>query len=119
MFQRKTRQPQISKGLHDATLVRIEELGEIETKFGVHEKWDVIFDVQENGDAYEVRKRVNASTWETSTFGKMYYEIFGELPPLDFDLDSVADTPCQVIITYREDAAHNIWENVTSVQPAD
>jgi hypothetical protein len=106
-----------SEGLHLAQITRIDDVGQVETSFGVKEKIRIIFTMLDekgkDGTALDAMISANKVLGEKSTLGKLLAEL--KFPVGDtFDTDDLIGTKTQIIISHKEGKDRN-YANVTIV----
>lgn len=105
-----------SEGSHQATLLDILDIGNVETKFGSRHKLKFIFAVTENGKALEVHVRYNWTLHEKSALRKMLKSWLRRDPGTSFDLEPLKGRRATIIIQHAESEGRT-FGNVISVLP--
>jgi hypothetical protein len=108
--RRPRRTAQLEEGTYDATIEGVEELTGVMTPWGEQDKILVTFDV--NGVV--LRRRYNKSLYPTSNLFVLINELTGE-PGEEFDVVTLVDMPCRVLISHRETDTGDVWENIEKV----
>jgi hypothetical protein len=106
-----------SEGLHLAQITRVDDVGQVETSFGVKEKIRIIFTMLDekgkDGTPLDAMISANKVLGEKSTLGKLLAEL--KIPCGDtFDTDDLLSVKTQVIISHKEGKDRN-YANVTIV----
>ena len=106
-----------SEGLHLAQITRVDDVGQVETQYGVKEKIRIIFTMLDekakDGTPLDAMISANKVLGEKSTLGKMLTEL--RVPSGDtFDTDDLVGVKTQVIISHKEGKDRN-YANVTIV----
>ena len=106
-----------SEGLHLAQITRVDDVGQVETSFGVKEKIRIIFTMldekSKDGTPLDAMISANKVLGEKSTLGKLLAEL--KIPAGDtFDTDELIGVKTQVIISHKEGKDRN-YANVTIV----
>src|SRR5580658_4426129 len=106
-----------SEGLHLAQITRVDDVGQVETSFGVKEKIRIIFTMLDekgkDGTALDAMISANKVLGEKSTLGKLLAEL--KFPVGDtFDTDDLVGVKTQIIISHKEGKDRN-YANVTIV----
>jgi hypothetical protein len=106
-----------SEGLHLAQITRVDDVGQVETAFGVKEKIRIIFTMLDekgrDGTALDAMISANKVLGEKSTLGKLLAEL--KVPCGDtFDTDELIGLKTQVIISHKEGKDRN-YANITIV----
>lgn len=95
----------MSEGVHNVTITKIEDLGKVDTQYGVKEKARIFFTAQDQtdkeGKPVDAVKSVNCVLGPKSTLGKMLTQL-GIVPGDEFDLNDLVGIKCQVIIEHNE-----------------
>jgi hypothetical protein len=108
--RRPRRTAQLEEGTYEATIVAVEEITGVTTEWGEQDKIVVTFDV----DGVELRRRYNKSLYPTSYLYALIKELVGD-PGEEFDVITLVDMPCRVLITHREAENGDVWENIEKV----
>ena len=106
-----------SEGLHLAQITRVDDVGQVETSFGVKEKIRIIFTMldekSKDGTPLDAMISANKVLGEKSTLGKLLTEL--KIAAGDtFDTDELIGLKTQVIISHKEGKDRN-YANVTIV----
>ena len=106
-----------SEGLHLAQITRIDDVGQVETQYGVKEKIRIIFTMLDekakDGTALDAMISANKALGEKSTLGKLLAEL--KIPAGDtFDTDELVGVKTQVIISHKAGKDRD-YANVTIV----
>ena len=106
-----------SEGLHLAQITRVDDVGQVETSFGVKEKIRIIFTMldekSKDGTPLDAMISANKVLGEKSTLGKLLTEL--KIAAGDtFDTDELIGVKTQVIISHKEGKDRN-YANVTIV----
>ena len=106
-----------SEGLHLAQITRVDDVGQVETSFGVKEKIRIIFTMLDekakDGTALDAMVSANKVLGEKSTLGKLLAEL--KISAGDtFDTDELIGLKTQVIISHKDGKDRN-YANVTIV----
>ena len=110
---------QLTEGLHNVTITRIEDLGLQETQFGTKDRAAIYFTASDQkdkeGKAVDVRMSVTKSLHSKSALGKLLntlkIQVGGE-----FDLNDIVGIKCQVVIQHKESEGKS-YANIASVLP--
>ena len=106
-----------SEGLHLAQITRVDDVGQVETSFGVRERIRIIFTMLDekakDGTALDAMISANKVLGEKSTLGKLLEEL--KIASGDtFDTDELIGVKTQIIISHKEGKDRN-YANVTIV----
>jgi hypothetical protein len=109
---------QLTEGLHNVTLTKIEDLGPQETTFGTKDRLRVIFTSSDQKDKegkfIDVRMTFTKSLHAKSAFVKQLLSPLGIVGGNEFDTDDLLGTKCQVVIQQKE-VEGKTYANVTAV----
>ena len=94
-----------SEGLHLAQITRVDDVGQVETSFGVKEKIRIIFTMldekSKDGTPLDAMISANKVLGEKSTLGKLLAEL--KIAAGDtFDTDELIGVKTQVIISHNQ-----------------
>lgn len=110
---------QMTEGLHNVTITKVEDLGLQETNFGTKDRARLVFTAQDQkdkeGNAVEVFMSVTKSLHAKSQLGKVLAAL--KIPVgAEFDLNDIVGVKCQVVIQHNEKDGKT-YANITSVIP--
>lgn len=110
---------QMTEGLHNVTITKIEDLGLQETNFGTKDRARIVFtaadQIDKEGKAVEVFMTVTKSLHSKSQLGKLLAAL--KVPAgAEFDLNEVVGLKCQVVIVHNEKDGKT-YANIGSVIP--
>ena len=107
----------MSEGLHNVTITRVEDLGLVETQYGVKEKARIYFTAQDQkdkaGEPVDVVMSVNQIISPKSTLGILLSDL-GITAGDEFDLNDIIGIKCQVVIKQKESDGKT-YANIDSV----
>jgi hypothetical protein len=109
---------QLTDGLHNVTITKVEDLGPQETQFGTKDRLRVIFTAADQkdkeGKAVEVRMSFTKSLHAKSALVKSLLSPLGFTVGNEFDANDIVGTKCQVVIQSKESDGKT-YANVTAV----
>jgi hypothetical protein len=109
---------QLTEGLHNVTITKVEDIGPQETNFGTKDMLRVTFTSSDQKDKegkfVDVRPRYNKSLHAKSAFVKALLAPLGFTAGAAFDTDELVGTKCQVVIQHKENDG-TTYANVTAV----
>lgn len=95
-----------SEGLHAARLLKVKDLGQIESRFGLQHRVRFIFEVLDESDSNGKNKLAfssyNLSLNHKSLLFKAVKSLLGEEPPATLDLEMLVGIECQVLIEHNQ-----------------
>ena len=107
----------LSEGLHNVTISRIEDLGLQETNFGTKDRARIYFTASDqkakDGSAVDATMTVTKSLHSKSALGKLLASL-GVVVGAEFDLNDIIGTKCQVVIQHKESDGKT-YANIASV----
>jgi hypothetical protein len=107
----------MTEGLHNVTITRIEDLGKVDTQYGVKEKARIFFTAQDQNDKegkpVDAVMSVNCVLGAKSTLGKLLNSL-GVTPGDEFDLNDLVGIKCQVVIQHNENDGKT-YANIATV----
>lgn len=108
---------QLTEGLHNVTISKVEDLGAQETQFGTKDRARIVFTASDQkdkeGKAVDVLMTVTKSLHSKSSLGKLLVQL-GIPVGAEFDLNDIVGTKCQVVIQHKESEGKT-YANVVSV----
>jgi hypothetical protein len=108
---------QLTEGLHNVTISRIDDLGPQETQFGTKDRARIVFTASDQkdkeGKAVDVFMTVTKSLHSKSSLGKFLQQL-GIPVGAEFDLNDIVGVRCQVVIQHKESEGKS-YANVVSV----
>ena len=111
IIQNETRKAQISEGMYDAVISDVVEANGIATQFGLKDMIIVTFNV----DDANIRRRYNKSLHPKSSLYGLIKELNGGAPGSQFDVETLKDTKCRVVVVHRTTETGDVWANVDRV----
>jgi hypothetical protein len=109
---------QLTEGLHNVTITKIDDLGPQETQFGTKDRIRVIFTASDQKDKenkpVDVRMTFTKSLHSKSGLVKQLLSPLGISVGNEFDADDLVGTKCQVVIQHKESDGKT-YANVTAV----
>lgn len=109
---------QLTEGLHNVVITKIEDLGLVETTFGTKDRLRVIFTAQDQkdkeGNAVDVRMTFTKSLHAKSGLVKQLLSPLGFSVGNEFDANVIVGTKCQVVIQHKESDGKT-YANVTAI----
>ena len=109
-------------GTHLATLTEVEDLDTVETQFGsrhmVRLKWSVVV----GEDTFDVARQYNLTLHPDSALTKdltSWLDRDVSKESGGFDLETLLDTACRLVVTHHEDGQGRVWARVEQVLPAE
>lgn len=109
---------QLTEGLHNVTITKVEDLGPQETQFGTKDRLRAIFTASDQkdkeGKPVDARMTFTKSLHAKSGFVKQLLSPLGITAGSEFDTDDLVGTKCQIVITHKEVDGKN-YANVTAV----
>lgn len=109
---------QLTEGLHNVTITKVEDLGPQETQFGTKDRIRVIFTASDQKDKenkpVDVRMTFTKSLHPKSGLVKSLLSPLGISVGSEFDADDLVGTKCQVVIQHKESEGKT-YANVTAV----
>ena len=110
---------QMTEGLHNVTITKVEDLGLQETNFGTKDRARIMFTAADQkdkeGKAVDVFMSVTKSLHSKSQLGKLLAAL--KIPVgAEFDLNDIVGVKCQVVIQHNEKDGKT-YANVASVIP--
>jgi hypothetical protein len=108
-----------SEGPHPATLVKVKDLGDVETKFGPKHRVRFIWQVEDERDARGNPKMAfqafNVSFDAKSFLYKAVRQILGAAPPSTFDLESLVGTEATIVVEHNVGNDGITYANISAV----
>lgn len=108
----------LSEGLHNVTITKVEDLGPQETNFGTKDRIRVIFTAADQkdkeGKPVDARMTFTKSLHAKSAFVKQLLSPLGFSAGSEFDTDELVGTKCQIVIQHKENEGKT-YANVTAV----
>lgn len=108
----------LSEGLHNVTITKVEDLGPQETQFGTKDRIRVIFTASDQkdkeGKPVDARMTFTKSLHAKSGFVKQLLSPLGISAGSEFDTDELVGVKCQVVIQHKENDGKT-YANVTAV----
>lgn len=108
----------LSEGLHNVTITKVDDLGPQETNFGTKDRIRVIFTAADQkdkeGKPVDARMTFTKSLHSKSGFVKQLLSPLGISAGTEFDTDELVGTKCQVVIQHKESDG-KVYANVTAV----
>ena len=109
---------QLTEGLHNVTITKIDDLGPQETQFGTKDRLRVVFTASDQkdkeGNPVDARMTFTKSLHVKSGFVKQLLSPLGISVGSEFDADDLVGTKCQVVIQHKESDG-KIYANVTAI----
>lgn len=110
---------QLTEGLHNVVIKKIDDLGAEETNFGTKDRIRVIFEALDQndkaGEPVRVSVKYTKSLHAKSSFVKTLLSPLGlTVVNNEFDTDELVGTKCQVVIQHKESEGKT-YANVTAV----
>jgi hypothetical protein len=110
---------QLTEGLHNVIISKVEDLGPQETQHGTKDRLRVIFTAQDQkdsktGEAVDARMTFTKSLHPKSSFVKQLLAPLGISAGTEFDANDIVGIRCQVVITHKESEGKT-YANVTAV----
>lgn len=108
-----------SEGPHPANLVKVKDLGEVETKFEPKHRvrliWKLKDEVNANRNPLFATQSFNLSFDPKSQLYKAVKQILGCAPPPEFDLETLVGTEALVVIEHNVGADGETYANIAAV----
>lgn len=108
-----------TEGLHNAKIVRVEDLGLVEGNFGTKDKVRIVFEMvdqkDKEGKFVEVWMSATKSLHEKSTLGKFLNSLKISAKG-EFDLNNIVGKKLQVVISHNEKEGRT-YANIATVIP--
>jgi len=108
----------LSEGLHNVVIKKVDDLGAEETNFGTKDRIRVTFEAQDQkdkeGKPVNVTVKYTKSLHAKSAFVKTLLAPLGISAGTEFDTDALVGTKCQVVIQHKESDGKT-YANVTAV----
>jgi hypothetical protein len=108
---------QMTEGLHNVTITRVEDLGLQETNFGTKDRARIVFTAADQkdkeGKAVDVLMTVTKSLHSKSALGKLLVSL-GVAVNTEFDLNDIVGIKCQIVIQHKESEGRT-YANIASV----
>jgi len=108
----------LSEGLHNVVIKKVDDLGAEETNFGTKDRIRVTFEAQDQkdkeGKPVNVTVKYTKSLHAKSAFVKTLLAPLGISAGSEFDTDELIGTKCQVVIQHKESEGKT-YANVTAV----
>jgi hypothetical protein len=108
---------QMTEGLHNVTITKVEDLGLQETNFGTKDRARIVFTAADQKDkegrAVDVLMTVTKSLHSKSALGKLLTSL-GVTVGAEFDLNDIVGTKCQVVVQHKESEGRT-YANIASV----
>lgn len=109
---------QLTEGLHNVTITKVEDLGPQETQFGTKDRLRVIFTASDQkdkeGQPVDVRMTFTKSLHAKSGLVKQLLSPLGFTVGNEFDANDIVGTKAQVVIQHKESDGKT-YANVTAV----
>ena len=105
--------PKLDEGIHDATILAVEDLGKVDTgKFGVKDMVKITF----GADGEELPKRFNKSLRPTSALHDLVLKVTGAPPTRPFNVKILEDKECQILTEHSKPTeSGDVWDNIVKV----
>jgi hypothetical protein len=109
----------LSEGLHNVTITKVEDLGLQETNFGTKDRARVVFTAADQkdkeGNPVDIFMTVTKSLHAKSQLGKALAAL--KIPVgAEFDLNDVVGVKCQIVVQHNEKDGKT-FANVASIIP--
>jgi len=109
----------MTEGLHNVTITKVEDLGLQETNFGTKDRARIVFTASDQkdkeGKAVDIFMTVTKSLHSKSQLGKLLAAL--KIPVgAEFDLNDVVGTKAQIVVQHNEKDGKT-FANVASVIP--
>lgn len=111
---------QMSEGLHNVTITKVDDLGLQETQFGTKDRARIVFQAADQkdsktGEPINVMMTVTKSLHSKSALGKLLATL--KVPVgAEFDLNDIVGIKCQVVVQHKESEGKN-YANIATVLP--
>lgn len=109
---------QLTEGLHNVIISKVEDLGPQETQFGTKDRLRVIFTAADQkdkeGNPVDARSVYTKSLHAKSGFVKNLLTPLGFSVGNEFDANDIVGTKCQIVIQHKESEGKT-YANVTAV----
>lgn len=109
---------QLTEGLHNVAITKVEDLGPQETQFGTKDRLRVIFTASDQkdkeGNFVDVRMTFTKSLHVKSGFVKNLLAPLGFSVGNEFDANDIVGTKCQVVIQHKESDGKT-YANVSAI----
>lgn len=110
---------QMSEGLHNVKITRVEDLGPQETQFGTKDRAAIYFTASDQkdkeGKPVDCRMTVTKSLHSKSSLGKLLATL-KIAAGAEFDLNDIVGVTCQVVIQHKESEGKS-YANIATVLP--
>jgi hypothetical protein len=109
----------MSEGLHNVTITKVEDLGLQETQFGTKDRARIVFEAADQkdkeGKPVNVFMTATKSLHSKSQLGKLLATL--KIPAgAEFDLNDIVGIKCQVVIQHKESEGKT-YANIATVLP--
>lgn len=108
-----------TEGVHDAELIEIKELGMVETPNGEREKVRFVYgldDIDSRGKNLLVFQSFNLTLHPSSFLSKAIYDLTGEEPGEEYELDDLLGIRCQLVLKHhRSETSGKTYANVAAI----
>lgn len=115
---KKAEYEKATEGLHNVTVTKVEDLGNVETKNGVKPFVRVVFTVNDQkdkeGKAIEIFQRFTSSLGAKSFLTKFLTQLGYTNLGAEFDLEEIVGTKAQVVVEHVEKDGQT-YANIASV----
>ena len=110
-------------GTHHAVLKDVEDLGEMETQYGIKEKVLLEWEVTVDEEIFTVKRRYNRTLHPKADLSKDLTSWIGRDPARDapegFDLETMIGKASRLVVGHTEDSQGQTWARVQSVLPLE
>jgi hypothetical protein len=112
VVERTPHKAQVSEGLHDAVITKVEAQDAVQTQFGLKNVLNITYDVE----GIEVRRRYNKSWNKGSNLYKLVSDLRpGEVLSMRYDVAVLVGTKVQVLIGHAKTDDGSEWDNILQV----
>jgi hypothetical protein len=116
-ISRTPRESKLDEGEHPATISKIEDEDDVETQYGIKDRYIITFDVEGDGSSIEIRKRYTKSMFPKSNLFKLISILAGDdFDGQGYDVDELVGKRCRVVVTHRtNEETNDVWEQIETV----
>lgn len=107
----------MSEGLHNVTITKVEDVGAVETKYGVKDRVRIFFTASDQkdkeGNPVDAIMSANKTLGKKTTLSKLLNSLGIEVGS-EFDLNTLIGIKCQVVIEHTESEGRT-YANIATV----
>ena len=125
IVKQKAHEAQLTdKKWYSGTITEIEEKWQVPTKkfnsddIELQDKLVIHIEIPNGDEPVAITRMCNRSVAKNSTFGGIVYDITGEYPGQDYDIDELEHKPVQVFVVTGDGKNGGTFDNASKFMPA-